>query len=850
MFKTTLKGLLAHKFRLLGSALAITLGVAFMTGTLVLSATIQQTFNQLFDGVYQGTDAVVRSSVTIPSPQGGPDLRSEMPASVVAVVRRTPGVAEAIGGTQGYAQLVDKQGKAIGDPNRGAPTLGVSWDGTSSLNPFRLAEGRAPTRAGEVAIDKLTADKQGFAVGDTVAVLTNAGRRQERVVGIVKFGSQNSLLGATVTVFDPATAARLAGEPGQITGVRVRAEHGVSQDQLVADLTARLPRHTEAITGRAATQESQNQIASALSFFNVFLLVFAVIALFVGSFIIYNTFSIIVAQRTREMALLRAIGASRAQVLGSVMGEALVVGLISAVLGLGFGILVAIGLKALLAGLGLGIPASGAVIPASAVIVAFVAGVGVTLAVAVAPAVRASRVSPMVALRETSVDRSGRSLVRTLVGLGVLALGVLALLTGLFGNLSNGIAVVGGGALITFLGVAVLGPVIAGPISSVIGAPVARLRGVTGRLARENAVRNPKRTASTAAALMIGVGLMAFFSIFAASATASINHTIDTQFHGDFFIDSGQGATSDAGLPDATVAQIRQVPGVKTVLAVQLGAVELDGSGDGLPGVDVRALPAIGDIDVRQGQLSEMGANDIAVSQKFADDNGLRLGSTIPTQFYNSGSAELRVAVIYHDADLMGEAFISTAAFTSHFRSHLVKQLYLTADHAQLTSVRAALDRITAPYPTAKVEDVAEFKADQSSGINTLLGLIYVLLGLAVVIALLGIVNTLALSILERTHEIGLLRAVGMTRSQTRSAIRWEAVITALLGTFLGLIIGLFFGFAVVHALGDQGIHQLDIPVGQLVVVVVLAALAGVLAAIVPARRAARLDVLGAIATD
>ncbi len=851
MLRTTVKTLLAHKLRLVGSALAITLGVAFMTGTLVLSDTIQQTFNQLFAGVYQGTDAVVRSTVTLDSPQGGPATRGQVPQSLVPVVAATPGVEQALGGTTGYAQLIGHDGKAIGDPNRGAPTLGVSWDGTSRLNPFRIAQGRAPTRADEVAIDRQTAKDDHFSVGQPIGVLTKSGRRTEHIVGVVTFGTQNSLLGATVTIFDQATAARLVGQPGMYSGIRVQGRPGVSQAQLVSAISRRLPAHTQAITGAAATKESQDQIQQALSFFSTFLLVFAVIALFVGSFIIYNTFSIIVAQRTREMALLRAVGASRGQVLGSVLGEAFVVGLISAMLGLVFGILVAIGLKALLSGLGFGIPASGAVVHVSSVVVAFIAGVGVTMVVAIAPARRASRVSPMAALREVNVDRSGHSLARTIIGLLVLALGVAALFLGLFGNLNNGIAVVGGGALVTFLGVAVLGPVVAGPISNLIGSPVARFKGVTGRLARQNATRNPKRTSSTAAALMIGVGLMAFFSIFAASATASVNQTIDSQFHGQFFIDSGQSPGADgAGLPQSVVTAVRATPGVTAALPVKLGNVELAGSADQIPGFDPDVLPKLGDIDVRQGSLAALGPHQIAVSQKYADDNGLRIGSRISARFLDPRPIELTVAVIYHDADLVGEAFLSLAGFDAHFPGYQTQQIYVAAQSSQLASVRTALDRITAPYPTAKVEDVAEFKASQTQGVNTLLGLIYVLLGLAVVIALLGIVNTLALSIFERTHEIGLMRAVGMSRRQTRSIIRWESVITALLGTLLGLVIGLFFGWSVVKSLNSEGIHQLAIPVGQLLVVVIVAALAGVLAAIIPARRAARLDVLEAISTD
>ncbi len=778
----------------------------------------------------------------------GPATRANISASLLPTVRATPGVANAVGSTMGYAQIIGHDGKAIGDPQRGAPTIGNSWDPDPQINPFHIAAGRPPERAGEVAIDRHTADQNHFSIGQPVDILTNAGRTTERIVGIAKFGNQDSLLGATVALFDPTTAARLVGRPGELSTIRVRAEPGVSQTQVVAAITARLPRHTQAITGDAATKESQNQIQQGISFFTTFLLVFAVIALFVGSFIIYNTFSIIVAQRTRELALLRAVGASRRQVLAAVLGEALAVGIISAVLGLGLGILFAVGLKALLGAIGFGIPATGAVIKLHSIVVAVLAGVGVTLIVAIAPARRASRVSPMAALRATSVDQSGRSIVRTALGLLVLGFGVALLFLGLFGHLDNGLPVVGGGAALTFLGVAVMGPIIAGPLSRLIGAPVAAMKGVTGRLARQNAMRNPARTASTAAALMIGVGLMAFFSIFAASATASVNNTINSQFHGDFFVDSGQ--QGDAGLPDSVVEQMRQVPGITAVLPVQLGDIETLGGSDQLPGMDVVTLPKLGEIGIRQGSLSDLGAEQIAVSQAFAKDNHLHIGSALPVRFLDTGLTHLAVAVIYHDADLVGEAFVSTAGFEAHFRSHLVKQVYLAAVPSGHARIQAELDHIVASYPTAKVENVAQFKADQTSGINGLLSLIYVLLLLAVLIALLGIVNTLALSIFERTHELGLMRAVGMSRRQTRSIIRWEAVITSLLGTFLGLVIGLFFGWSVVRALRDNGINQLAVPIGQLVVVVLLAALAGVVAAIIPARRAARLDVLEAIATN
>ena len=699
-----------------------------------------------------------------------------------------------------------------------------------------------------MAIDRQSADQDGFTVGQSIDVLTNAGRRTERMVGIATFGRQDSLLGATVALFDPATAAQLMGRPGYVSAIRVQAEPGVSQSQVADAIRLRLPAHTEVITGAAATKESQDQIQQGISFFTVFLLVFAVIALFVGSFIIYNTFTIVVAQRTRELALLRALGASRRQVLGAVLAEAAVVGLLSAVLGLALGVGFAVGLKSLLGALGFGLPASGIVVEPRAIVLALVTGVGVTLAVAAAPARRAARVAPIAALRDTGVDRSGRSTARVVVGLVVLALGVAALFGGLFGG---GIALVGVGAALTFLGVAVLGPIIAGPLSRLIGAPVVAARGTLGRLARENAMRNPRRTSSTAAALMIGVGLIAFFSIFAASATASVNHMIDTEFHGDYFVDSGQSSDNGAGLSDAVVDRMRQMPGIVATLPVQLGDAELDGRAIQLPGMDVATLPRLGEIGVQQGDLAQLGAGELAISRRYAEDHHLHLGSTVRLQVADQVGTAPRAG---------GGDLPRRRHGGQRLREHGRLRPPLPRAPGQ-AGVPAGRPRRSCPRPgapraaggdlsTAKVENVAEFKADQTSGIGGLLGLIDVLLLLAVMIALLGIVNTLGLSILERTRELGLLRAVGMTRRQTRTVIRWEAVITALLGTGLGLVIGLFFGWSVVRALSSQGITQLAVPGGQLVLVVVLAGLAGVAAAILPARRAARLDILAAIATD
>ncbi len=470
--------------------------------------------------------------------------------------------------------------------------------------------------------------------------------------------------------------------------------------------------------------------------------------------------------------------------------------------------------------------------------------------VAFAPARRASKVPPVAAMRDVSLDTSASSKVRIGAGLLVLAGGIGLLFLGLSGQVGNALLAVGGGAAITFLGVAVLGPIIAGPAARVIGAPASRFKGVTGHLARENAMRNPKRTSSTAAALMVGVGLVAFFTIFFASATASLNHTIDQEFHGDFLVSSGQEGQGKAGLPHELDQQLSAVPGVKAVLAVQVGPAEINGSGGVLPGIETGPIDQIADIAVSEGSTSALGADSIAVSRSYADDHHLSIGSTVPAKFTDTAPTELTVAAIYDKSDMVGNYFVSREGFQAHFDQPNDTQLFVSADKSELASVRTAIDEATAAYPTADVQDISEFKAQQAAQVNTVLTLVYVLLALAIVIAVLGIINTLALSIFERTRELGLMRAVGMARAQVRSSVRWESVIIALLGTGLGLVIGLFFGWAAVQALSSEGINTLAVPGGTLLVVVLLAIVAGAGAAVLPARRASRLDILSAISSD
>jgi putative ABC transport system permease protein len=844
MWRATLKGILAHKLRLSLTALAIVLGVMFVSGTLVLTDTLQATFNNLFDNVYRNVTFVVRGDAAFTGNFGA--VRNPIPESVAATVRTVPGVAAADGTVGGYAQFVAPDGKAV--TTGGAPTIGTSFDPNPTMSSLKLRQGSAPGNDHQVVVDAGTADKYHFHVGQRVRILLVGPPQTFTVSGIVQFGTANNLAGATIAAFWLPTAQQLFDRVGQYDSVNVLAAPGADTAQVERAIAATLPSGVQVVTGQTVADEQSGDINRALGFFSTALLIFAFISLFVGAFTIFNTFSIIVGQRTRELALLRVLGASRRQVFRSVLAEAAVVGLIASVVGLGLGVLAALGLQALLRGFGITLPSSGLVFHARTVVAALVIGVGVTVVSAVSPARRAVRISPMAAISDQAVESERSSGRRSIVGSVLLVAGAVLLAIGLT---VPAIQLVGIGAVAVFLGVGMLSPLVARPMSGVIGRPLAALLGPSGRLGRENSMRSPRRTAQTAAALMVGLALVSTIAVFGASLSQSATASIDQALRSDYIVSSGGNGGPSSGFSASVATTAASIPGVTAVTSVYAGQFLIGGSVASIGGVTTPGLSQTINLRMASGSGEPaLAAGELLIDTTTADAKQLAVGDTERVTFARTGPATIRIGGIFEPNVVFGNYLVGGRFFLDHFDTPLTTAVLVTSSGGTSPSAHTAVVHGLAAYPNVKVQTQAEFKQTQRSQVNQLLGIIYVLLALAVLIALIGIVNTLMLSVFERTHEIGLLRAVGMRRRQVRAMIRSEAVILSIFGAVIGIILGTGLGVALSESLKKQGITDVVVPFSRLVVFLVIAALLGLAAASWPARRAAKLDILEAIAAD
>ena len=859
MFRLAIKMTLARKGRLVLTSLAVILGTAFLSGTFVFRDTINQTFDRLFADVFRDVNAYVRSTTFLELDFGG-EQRAATPVSVLETVRGVAGVTSATGDIQAFARVIGKDGEPLGSEGNGPPTFG-GIASSDSAGLWSITEGRLPVGPNEVVLDKATADNGEFVIGDNVRVVAVRGTREFTLVGIASYGDISSPGGATFALFDQPTASEFLLQPGFVDAILVEGDDSVSDEVLAQRINAALSADLklETLTGAEITAEVQGQIKDVLNIFSTFLIVFSYIALGIGSFVIYNVFSITAAQRLRENALLRAIGASRRQVSRALLVESTAMGVVGSVIGFGIGILLSQLLSALLKATGFEVPTQGLAISTSAFVNTFVAGVLVTVLAAWLPARRAGRVPPLAALRDTALDSAGNITRRVIVGLIIVALGGVGLVSAMR---DAPIQILGLGVLGVFTGILVLGPAIARPVALTLGIPVAKLRGVSGAMARQNAARNPKRTSRTAAPVLLGVALVTAFTALAASIRSEIRDTFGDAFSGDIALTVD--ARGFGGIPLTITDQIAGLPGVAQATGVGFTSVRLSDPNEppaltqasaSQRGVFVQTInPAsitgLFDLGVTEGNLSSLGKDGIFVAASRAAEKSWEIGTRLQVT---------RVDGVVINAEIRG--FVSgDTSFANYVASREMFAdsptpifdafVYIkVAEGSVISEVQARVAAISSDAGIGTLLSKEQFIDDQAAQINQILALIYGLLGLSIIIAIVGIVITLLLSVFERRREIGLLRAVGMTKSQVRTTVRWESVITSLLGAVSGVVLGVVTGVVVVAALDDEGDIAFRLPINETLSIVFISFLLGVLAAVYPAWRATRVNVVEAIAT-
>jgi putative ABC transport system permease protein len=847
VWRITVKGLRAHKLRLALTALAIVLGVTFVTGTLVLTDTLNNTFTTLFGQVYQNINFEVRGVAAFPTSGAAGAIRKPIPESIIAAVKDVPGVAVAEGGVSGYAQFIAPNGKAV--TTGGAPTIGLSYGADRRLSSLRLVAGMPPTTSTQVVMDQGTARKYHFSVGNQVRILLPGSPQTFTLSGIVAFGTADNLAGATIAAFNLPTAQQLFGEQGHLNTIDVITTPNANKTAVEHGISAVLPAGVEVVTGQTVAAEQSSAINQSLGIFSTALLVFALISLFVGGFTIFNTFSITVGQRTRELALLRIVGASRRQVFRSVLFEALLLGVTASLVGIGLGVLTASGLEALIKAFGITLPSGSLVFQSRTVFVGLLVGVGVTVVSAISPARQAVKIPPIAAMSTYEVAQRESSARRLTIGAVIGVAGIVVLAIGLS---QPAIQLVGIGAVGIFIAVGILAPAIARPVSSVLGRPLARILGVSGRIGRKNSMRSPRRTAQTSAALMVGMALVSTIAVYGASLSKSATGTVSDAVSADYIITARATGGPNTGFSLGTTEAVAKVPGVTRVTNVNSGQLEISRSLATLSSLAPSDLSSTVILKMSSGAAAKsLAEGQLLIDTNTANTNHLSVGSVVPVTFAETGPTTMRIGGIFKPNALLGSYLTGSAFFHTHFAATTLPVALLLATSTGATPpTSAAVKAALRGYPNLTVQTRAEFQKTEQTSIDQLLGLIYALLALAILIALIGIVNTLMLSVFERTHEIGLLRAVGMRRRQIRAMIRSEALILSVFGALIGVVVGTGLGVALADSLKQQGITDIVIPFTNLVIFLLLAALLGLGAATWPARRAARLNVLEAIATE
>jgi putative ABC transport system permease protein len=838
--------------RLIAIAIAIVIGVSFVVGSFVLADSLRASFDDLFSEVSENVDFEVRAAVVFDEgSQGAGVQRDPIPESVGATVAAVDGVGATEPVVQRYAQFLDADGKAVS--TGGAPTFGVAWNGDSSLSGVQIkGSGRPPSGADEVAIDKATAEREDFAVEDRIRVLTDTGTHEFTITALVGVGDSDGFYGATVAAWDLPTAQQVLGAEGVYDALDVAVAEGADPQAVRQAIEDVLPPGLELVDRQTLIDESNESVNQFIGPFGTGLLIFAFITAFVSAFLINNVFAITIGQRLRELALLRAVGASGRQVRRMIYLEALVMSVIATIVGIGGGLLVAKGILSVFNAAGAGFPDTSLVLLPRTIVFAFLVGVGITMAAVIAPALRAARIPPVAAMRP-ELGFEALSARRLVIGSIVTVAGAVMFLLGIFvrpGGTIGTIVLAGGGGLLIFLGVASLSSTVARPMTHFIGWPIAKVYGTPGKLAQQNAGRAPRRTSATASALMIGVALVSAAAVFAASLRATFVGILERGVTADLLVlPANQGAS---GLPPIVAETIAALPEVAASTPVRGVSAQVDGDLKFVAAADPTALPELINIDITDGGYEGLDDGGVLVHKDPAKDLDLQVGDSVTMTFQNGQQRDLRVDGIYNDASLAGNWLISLstlAEVSSSPPSDFFVPIKLAEGVDARTGRQAVEDALTA-FPQAKVQSNAEFREELEGQIDQLLIVITVLLAFAIVIAVLGISITLALGVFERTREIGLMRAVGMTKRQTRRTVRWEAVIVSTFGALVGIIVGTLIGIALSLAVPNTVIDGIAISAPTIVYILIGAVVAGLIAALYPSYKASNMDVLEAIATE
>lgn len=843
MIRLALRSVLARWGRIVLTALAIVASTAFLSGTFVFRDTVERTFDALYADLYEHVDVYVQASNTVELAFGF-ETRDRLAVDVVARVAAVSGVADAQAFVQDDVVVIDRHGKPLERPT--GPTEGGTIN-DGELSVWKVVDGRRPVNGSEVALERQTASDAGYGVGDTVKLNANGGSREFTIVGTVAYNDIASPGNGTWALFDAATAEEFVGRPGFVDAVLVRGDGSVGDGELAARVQAALdPDVAEALTREQITDQQQDEVGKALGFVTIFLSMFSFVALGVGGFVIYNVFSITTAQRQRENALLRAVGASRRQVTTALLVEGLVVGVVGSMLGLVGGIGLAIGVRELLDALGYSLPARGLELTGTTVAITIIAGVLATLAAAAVPARRAGRVPPVAAMVDTAFERTGSVRARLIVAGAVAGLGVAAVVAVLAG--ADAI-LLGVGIALVFAGVLLVGPAMAEPIARVLGAPVEAVRGVTGAMARGNVLRNPKRTARTAAPVLIGVALVTGATVFAASIKAQISATIGSTVRAEYVINSTNGGA--VSFSQGFVDEIAALPEVGA--ATGLGFARLtfaDGTSAVGSAINGEGAVALLDYTFLQGSFADLTPQGMLISEGEARRRDLAVGSAVEV-LIDATPRTLTVQGIYATSTIAQARIYDVRMFDGTGVNNPAGVVFLDrADGVGDGQLRRAVDAVVKDYGIGELQSRDQFVESRSDLVDQSLTFVYGLLALSIVIAVFGIVLTLLLAVYERRRETGLLRAVGMSRSQVRITVRWESVITSLYGAIVGVVLGLLLGYVVILALRDEGLRHFAVPGTSIVAIIVVAFVLGVVAAVIPARRATKVDILKAIATE